>query len=175
MKKTLIMFLAISMITVFAMGCAPTVNNKDVDLKEVHDAVKESLGEAYVPDRDLEKQELENIVGTSTEDMAEYIAQSPMISMNIDTFIGIKAKDGKADEIEKGLLDYRDFLIENSMQYPMNIAKVNAAEVVRHGDYVFFLMLGNFDDREDVTEEEQLEFAQDEVRKVKEVIAEFFK
>ncbi len=141
---------------------------------QVHDAVVNSLGEDYIPDRDMEKEELENM-GLNTDDMEEYIAQAPMISMNVDNFIGIKAKNGKADEIEKALEDWRDYLIENSMQYPMNIAKVNAADVVRHGDYVFFILLGKYDGRDDATEEEQLDFAKDEVRKVEDVIAGFFK
>lgn len=175
MKKIIVIVLGISMLGLFAVGCVPTSENKVVDLKEIHEALKESLGEEYIPDRDLEKEELENIVGVSTDDMAEYIAQAPMISVNVDNFIAIKAKEGKADEIEKGLVDYRDYLIENSMQYPMNMAKVNAADVVRHGDYIFFVMLGKYDDRDDATEEEQLEFAQAEVRKVEDVIAEFFK
>jgi hypothetical protein len=169
------MVLAIAILATLAVGCTPAKENKVADLKEIHEAVKESLGEGYIPDRDMEKEELENIVGVSTDDMAEYIAQAPMISVNIDNFIAIKAKEGKADEIEKGLVDYKDYLIENSMQYPMNLAKVNAADVVRHGDYIFFLMLGKYDDRDDAREEEQLEFAQAEVRKVEDVIAEFFK
>ena len=27
------------------------------------------------------------------------------------------------------------------MQYPMNVSKIQASQVVRHGDYVFFVML----------------------------------
>ena len=60
------------------------------------------------------------------------------------------------------------------MQYPGNIAKVNASEVVRHGDYVFFIMLGGFDQRDGVSEEQQLEFAKNEVAEIKEVIGKFF-
>ena len=174
MKKLIVTVLAISMLAVFVGGCAPTNETKDVDLRQVHDAVVNSLGEDYIPDRDMEKEELENM-GLNTDDMEEYIAQAPMISMNVDNFIGIKAKNGKAEEIEKALEDWRDYLIENSMQYPMNIAKVNAADVVRHGDYVFFILLGKYDGRDDATEEEQLDFAKDEVRKVEDVIAGFFK
>lgn len=174
MKKIIIGVLAISMLAVFAVGCSPKNGNNNADLKEIHKAVKESLGEEYIPDRDLEKEELENM-GLNTDDMAEYIAQGPTISVNIDSFIAIKAKDGKADDIEEGLKSWRDYLIENSMQYPMNIAKVNAADVVRHGDYVFFIMLGKYDGRDDANEEEQLEFAEEEVKKVKDIISGFFK
>lgn len=175
MKKIIVMLLAISMLAVFAVGCAPKVVDKDVDIKEIHTAVKDSLGEDYVPNMDLDEETLENMLGVKAEDIEEFIAQTPMISVSVDTFIAIKAKEGKADTIEEALNSYRKNLVENSMQYPMNLAKVNASEVVRHGDYLFFIMLGKFDDRDDATEEEQLEFAKEEVKNVEEVINKFFK
>lgn len=176
MKKRIIMLLAISMLAVFAVGCTPKKGEvKDVDIKEIHTAVKESLGEDYTADRDLEKEELEGIVKVKAEDMEEYIAQAPMISVGVDNFIAIKAKEGKADEIEAGLNNHRKYLVEDSMQYPMNIAKINASKVIRHGDYLFFVMLGKYDDRDNVTEEQALEFAQEETKKVEDIINGFFK
>ena len=61
-----------------------------------------------------------------------------MISVHLDTFVALKAKEGKGGEVEKLLADYRTRFVEDSMQYPMNISKVQASEVVRHGDYVFY-------------------------------------
>ena len=177
MKKIIGLILAISMFGVLLVGCSggKDTGGKVADLKEIHKAVKDQLGEEYTPNRDLEAEELEGIVGVPVDDMETYIAQSPMISVNVDTFIGIKAKEGKADGIETGLENYRKSLVENSMQYPMNIAKVNASKVIRHGDYVFFVMLGAYDDRDDATEEERLEFAKEETKKVEETINGFFK
>lgn len=176
MKKIIVMVLAISMLAVFAVGCAPKAPAKvDVSLKEVHNAVKESLGEDYTADRDLEKEELEGIVGVKAEDMEEYIAQAPMISVGVDTFIAIKAKEGKADAIEEGLNKHRKYLVEDSLQYPMNLAKVNASKVIRHGNYVFFIMVGKYDERMDATEEQALEFAQAETKKAEDIINGFFK
>lgn len=179
MKKILILLLAISMLSAFVVGCTPgkdSNGDKDivVDLEEIHAAVKESLGEDYSPNMEISAEELENITGVKVSDMESYIAEAPMISVNIDTFIAIKAKEGKAEAIEEGLEAYRKDLIENSLQYPMNLAKVNATKVVRNGDYIFFLMLGRYDDREDATEEERLEFAQDEVKKIEDIINKFF-
>lgn len=174
MKKIFGMFLAVIMTASFLVGCTTKNETKVVDLKEVHAAVKEALGEDYAPNRELTLEELENFTGIKKEDMESFIAESPMISVNIDTFIAIKAKEGKGDAIEAGLEKYRKFLVEDSMQYPMNIAKVNSAKVVRHGDYVFFLMLGKYDDREEATDEERLEFAKAEVQKVEDVINNFF-
>lgn len=178
MKKILALLLAVSMLAVFAIGCSPSKDSdgdkKLVDLEEIHTAVKESLGDDYAPNMEMSVEEIERITGVKVDDMESYIAESPMISVNVDTFIAIKAKEGKADAIEEGLEDYKDDLIENSLQYPMNMAKVNAAEVVRHGDYVFFLMLGKFDEREEATDEERLEFAEKEVDKIEDIIDKFF-
>ena len=46
----------------------------------------------------------------------------------------------------------------------MNVAKVQSAKVVRHGDYVFYVLLGGYDDRTDVSEEESVKFAQEQVQ-----------
>ena len=37
-----------------------------------------------------------------------------MISAHVDTFIAIKAKEGKGEEVEKALTSYRDYLINDS-------------------------------------------------------------
>ena len=60
-----------------------------------------------------------------------------------------KGKSGKAvqqkdvyDAIETALNNYRQSLIDNLMQYPMNQIKIQASVVESMGDYVFFIMLG---------------------------------
>ena len=176
MKKTISLILAMAMMLLILSACTPKKEEiKVVDIKEVHEAVKESLDEDYYPNMELTLEEIQTLTGIKEEDMESYIAERPMISANVDTFIAIKAKEGKADVVEGGLEKYRKFLVEESMQYPMNMAKVNAAEVVRYGDYIFFLMLGKFDDRLDATEEQALEFAKGQVQSVKEIIDGFFK
>lgn len=175
MKKIIGLLLAMTMMVVFIGGCTPKKEEvKVVDLKAVHEAVKESLGEDYYPNEEMTYEMIENLTGIKEADLESYIAEMPMISMSVDTFIAMKAKEGKGDDVEAGLEKYRKYLVEESMQYPMNMAKVNAAKVVRHGDYVFFLMLGKFDDRLEATEEEQIEFAKLEIQNIEEVINKFF-
>lgn len=175
MKKIMGIFLAVTMMVVFVGGCAPKkIEGKVVDLKEVHKAVKDSLGEDYLPNQEMSFEMLENFTGIEESDIETYIAESPMISMNVDTFIAIQAKEGKGDDVESGLENYKKDLVENSMQYPMNMAKVNSAKVVRHEDYVFFLMLGIYDDRLEATEEEQIEFAKEEIKNIEDIINKFF-
>lgn len=139
-------------------------------LEKVHSAVKSAYGDDYIPSQPFEIKQLSEMYGITTDNIEEFIAEGPMMSTHIDTFIGVKAKEGKVDEVEKEMVAYKDKAVADSVQYPMNIAKVNAAQVIKEGDYVFFVMLGAFDERESPTEDEQLKFAQEEVNKAVEAI-----
>ena len=180
MKKIITLILASVLTLSLVAGCTPKEEGnseqvKEVDLKEVHEAVKEEFGEDYIPNMEMDLEQIEDLLGLKEEDMEDYIVETPMFSINVDTFIAIKAKEGKADDVEKALNDYRENIVENSIQYPMNLAKVNASKVVRHEDYSFFIMLGAFDERDDATEEQALEFAKEEVKRAEQVINGFFK
>lgn len=116
---------------------------------------------------------LVNLIPINEELIEEYIAEMPMMSTHVDTFIAIKVSEGKvdkADVVENALINYRANLVENSIQYPMNIAKVNASKVIRKGDYVFFIMLGKYDDREDVSEGQAIKFAKQETEAISKII-----
>ena len=76
--------------------------------------------------------------------------------------------------MQQELQAYLDYVQENALQYPMNTAKVQAAQVVRHGDYVFYVLLGGYDERADVTEEESVTFAKEQVQIGLDAIASFF-
>lgn len=176
MKKTISLLLAVIMMSTFIAGCTPKKENtKAVDIKEVHSAIKEELGEDYYPNMELSKDELKNLIGINEDDIETYIAEVPMISVNIDTFIAIKAKEGKGDKIKADLDKYKEFLVEESFQYPMNLAKVEASSVLRYGDYLFFLMLGKYDERQESTDDERIEFAKAEIKRVEDIIDKFFK
>lgn len=164
-------------IITFLVGCSTVGNNDenyDVNLSQIHEQVKQELGEDYLPSREMELSEIEELTKIDEGDINEYIAEAPLISAHVDTFIAIEAKDGKGDTIAEGLEKYQTYLVDQSMQYPMNLAKVEAAKVVQHGDYVFFLMLGKTDDSMDADSEEALTFAKSEVERVENVINSFF-
>ena len=117
-----------------------------VSLDDVLNKVKEAYGEDYIPSTAMDEQMLNDIIGLSPELYESYVAETPMISTFVETFIGVKAKEGQGDGVEKALTEYRDRLVNDTMQYPMNVSKIQASQVVRHGDYVFFVMLGGPDD-----------------------------
>ncbi|UJF15402.1 DUF4358 domain-containing protein [Jeotgalibaca sp. MA1X17-3] len=170
------MFFTLFIIT-FLIGCSPSDRNnenKNVELSKVHEQVKQELGEDYLPSREMDLGEIEELTNIDEADVKEYIAEAPLMSTHVDTFIAVEAKDGKGDSIAEGLEKYRTYLVDQSMQYPMNLAKVEAAKVVQHGDYVFFLMVGKIDDSFDGDSKEALDFATAEVERVEKVINSFF-
>lgn len=123
-----------------AQSSAPSSNAGR--LNDVTDAVKKAYGENYLPSMDLTADDLSSRFGLNSDDYAAAYGQVAMISTQVDTFVAVEAKDGKADAVASALNSYRDDLVNNSMQYPMNIPKVNASRVYQKGNYVFFLMLG---------------------------------
>ena len=118
----------------------------NVSLDDVLNKIKEAYGEGYIPNTPMDDQMLNDVIGLSPELCESYVAEMPMISTFVETFIGVKAKEGKGDDVEKALTEYRERLVGDTMQYPMNVSKIQASQVVRHGDYVFFGMLGGPDD-----------------------------
>lgn len=181
MKRSIVILLVLVMAMSVLSACAPKKDEdkgvaKEVDIKEVHSKIKEELGEDYLPEEEVDLDMITDISGIKAEDVEESILEWPMMTMNIDRFIAIKAKEGKGDAIEEGLNEYKRHMIEDEFKYPMNLPKVNASKVVRQGDYVFYLVLGaNDDNMEDAEGKEALEFAEKEVDKVVAIIDGFFK
>ena len=148
----------------------------DEKLTQIHDAVKEVYGDAYIPSMPYDAAALEEVFGVKPDLCDAFIAEGPMISVHVETFIGIKAKEGKAAEIAKALTGYRDSQIQSAVQYPMNMVKLEASQVIEKGDYVFFVMLGSADESaEEVSEEAALESAKADNQKAVDVIDGFFK
>ncbi len=145
-----------------------------VDFTESYNAVIDAYGEYYMPNMDLESTMLSEIYGINMDNVEEFFGQAPMISTNVDTFIAIKAKEGMGTEVAEDLNAYRDKLVNDSLNYPMNIPKIEASEVVVYGDYVYFLMLGQMFEDYEAPEEEHLSFYQSETQKGKDALSALF-
>ena len=144
-------------------------------LKEAYEAVKQAFGEDYVPNMSYDEAYVNDRFGISEDMVKQVIAEGPMISVNVDTFIGVEAAQGEAADVEKALQEYAQMLNSQSLQYSMNAAKVKAAQVKRFGDYVFFVMLGVADNSVlDLDEAGQLEFSRSENQKALDAIAGVF-
>ena len=147
---------------------------KSYSISEVHQLVKRTYGEDYYADSAIPKEALSELLGISLSDVEECIAEQPMISANIDTFVAIKAASGKGEKIAAALERYQKSLTSaGACLYPSNIPKAQAGQVVREGDYVFLVMLGAAGD-DMASEEEQLRFAKEQVAKGVAAIRNYF-
>ena len=71
------------------------------------------------------------------------VAEMSMMGANIDRFVGVKAVEGKGAEVEAALKAFYENDKANLAWYPQNAAKTEAAKIIAHGDYVFYVILGN--------------------------------
>lgn len=112
------------------------------EMAAIRTAVTDALGEDYWPNMQLTPDLLE-MNFSLTEDMYEdYLAEMPMMSANVDTLVVVKPKAGQAAAVEEKLNAYRDKMVNDTMQYPMNLGKLQASRVEVIGDYICFVQLG---------------------------------
>lgn len=116
--------------------------NQSIPMENLKDAVVDILGANYWPDMEMDAEMLETVYGIKPETYDDFFAESPMISTNADTLIIIKAKADRIEEVEEALETYRERNINEALQYPQNIGKVQAARIETFDNYVCFVQLG---------------------------------
>ena len=114
----------------------------DVSAKVLVEAVASELGDEYWADMELAPEYLEDWYGISSDLYEEYYGQTPMISANVDALIVVKAAEDKKEKVKEALRAYRDKLMNDTMQYPSNIPKIQASMIETYGNYVCFVQLG---------------------------------
>ncbi len=141
------------------------------EMAALRQGVADALGDQYWPDMQLDAEMLEGFYGITPDMYDDYMAEMPMMSTNVDTLLIIKAKDDKVEAVEEALNAYRDMKLEDTMQYPMNLGKLQASRIQKFGNYVCFVQLGgeNLAD-EDMTEEESLTKCQEQNELALEII-----
>lgn len=92
-----------------------------------------------------------------------------MMSAHVDTFIAVEAAEGKVQDVENALKAYKETLA-GGFQYPSNMSKVNAAQILTIDNKVFFVLLGAYPENQEMTEEDLAAYYADEVQKVVDVI-----
>jgi len=153
MKKSWIMIMAAALVLA---GCGKSSSGtaegyrNDVSPKTLVEAVAAELGDEYWADMELEPDLLNDWYGISEEMYGEYYGQSPMISANVDTLIVVKAKEDSLEDVQNAFDTYREAMVQDSLQYPSNIPKIQASRIETYGDYVCFVQLGgSMDDVQD--------------------------
>ena len=111
------------------------------EMTGIRQAVIDAVGENYFPQMPIPAEFLEGF-GLKADMYEEFFGEMPMISTNVDTLIVIEAKEGQVEAVEGVLTAYRENLVSDTMQYPMNVGKIQASEVKTIGNYVCFVQLG---------------------------------
>ena len=164
--------------TFFGCGEADNENTtvKNVNIQDIHSSVKEAYGDEYVPSYEFDAEYINEVFGLSEDLYDEIIAEGPKVAFDIDTFIAVKAKEGKGEEVYKLLSEYREDQINDAMQYPVNAIKIQASNVKKYGDYVFFTCLGTIsEESQNNGDEAILEEAKKDNEIAVKKIEEFFK
>lgn len=112
------------------------------EMESIKTAVVNALGENYWPNMAIPADFLEGTYGISADMYDDYLAEMPMIGTNVDTLLIIKAKDGMVEAVEEALNTYREAMVSDTMQYPMNVGKIQASRIETIGNYVCFVQLG---------------------------------
>lgn len=113
-----------------------------VSMEALRSGVVEVLGENYWPDTMMDAEMFETMYGVTADMYEEFMAETPMISTNVDTLIIVKAKEDQVEAVETALNAYRENLVNDTMQYPMNMPKIQASRIETFGNYVCFVQLG---------------------------------
>lgn len=137
-----------------------------VDGKTMTEIVRENIamayGDNYLPNMEIPEEDLESQFGITPDMYDEIVAEMPTIGFHPDRLVIVKAKEGKADAVENAFNNAKKLLTENNTQYPQNLAKINAAKILRNGDYVCFMLLGQPNESGE-NDESAAQFAEDQV------------
>lgn len=143
----------------------------DVSTDSLKDAVAEALGENYWPNMSIEADMLESMTELNSDSYDEFTAEMPMISTNVDTLIIVKAKDGAGETVKEALSKYQENLKNDTLQYPMNLPKIQASKIETYGNYVCYVQLGaDTQAAADESEEAAIKYCEGENRKALDAI-----
>lgn len=121
------------------------------EMEQLKAAAVEAAEGGYWPDMALPPDMLEMSFGITSDMYDDYMAEMPMMSAHVDTLLIVKAKEDKLETVQEIVEDYREAKVNDTMQYPMNLGKIQASQVETIGNYVVFVMLGG--DTTDVEEQ----------------------
>lgn len=120
----------------------PVQEEPSADLQSLVKAVQKNQGDNYWPDSSMPAEYMEMTTGLTSDLYEDFVGEMPMISANVDMLLIVKAAEGQEDAVFETLQTYQDSLKVNTMQYPINLPKIQASRLERMGSYICFVMLG---------------------------------
>lgn len=176
MKKLSIILLT-SLVMLNLVACSNSKKDDDTistTPQKIEEKIIEAIGkDNYLCDTEIDEDWLKNYFGLDLSKVESYVAkQNSISSVNLDTVVILKVKDGYADEAVKTLNKVFSQTVEYIRQYPFGTAKVLNGRIYQQGDYVIYIIAGANYDGEDLQEESKL--AIEQYAKIDEALKEIF-
>ena len=158
MKRMVMIFLSLMMVLNLAACGSNDKKTTEVDSNvvtvtpaEIEQKIADAIGkDNYLCDTEIEKDWLQISYQLDLSKVESYVAkQNSISSVNLDTVIILKTKDGYADEAVSLLNDSFGQTVSYIRQYPFGTAKVLNARIYRTGNYVIYVIAGASYDGED--------------------------
>ena len=134
----------------------PAALQSNAELDAFHAKAKEIVGENYRPSMPYDTVMLEEVFGVKPEWYDAAIAEGPMMSAHVDKLVAIHATEGNLENVQNALKAYRETIVNDTMNYPMNVNRIQASIVETVGDYVLFVMVGNVDETQFELDDEMI-------------------
>lgn len=143
-------------------GSESNDKNSTLSAKGLRDAVAKAYGENYLPDQAMDAEMIESEFGLTKDMYDEVVAEAPLIGFHPDRLVIVKPKKGKETNVKRALEDALLVMKEQQMQYPVNVAKVNAGKVLEKDGYYCFMILGETDDTSE-NDNDAAKFAEEQI------------
>ena len=153
MKKIIaFMLLTVMAVTLFA-GCTKkedtgatttgtTAAAKKVDVKDIFKKAEDKIGkEEIAANQDADAEMLETYYGIKEDLLDAYVLKFPLINVKAEEVFIAKVKDGKMEEVKKGIEQRKTALDEQWKQYlPDQYELVKNGKIFENGNYIMYVV-----------------------------------
>lgn len=126
----------------------PEVDHNQM-IQNVAQALKETYGSLYLPNMQMQEDEMymKDILGLESSWYDAAVVEIPGVSFGVDKFIMIHPTEGNMENVQNAINTFKTTQADATVQYPMNLPKLQAAMVETIGDYVCYMIFtGTVDD-----------------------------
>ena len=128
-------------------------SNGNLTLKDLSEAVSRAIKEEYWPNEIMEEAVIQEKLGITKNQYEDCFFEYTHLKDNLDQFIIIEYEDNELENVQIALEKYRDNLIVEHQDQPINYAKANASRIEVIDEYICLVLLGG--DLEHIENEEE--------------------